>query len=177
MGKRMIFNKNFFSKILIGTLFISTLLIIRFWEEKLRFYSGGRGLLDMQFGYNADAVYTMFSNLGTLGRRLYVRLLAIDCIFILSFALVQLNMSKRILGQTNEVSNWRFFILFIYLRALFDIMENMTLLSLLIKFPGRLNNLVEISSLATMLKFIFLGLWLIMIPIIIIKRNRKKVIL
>lgn len=167
-------NKIINYRILVILVFILTLLIMRGNESKFLTYSEGANMLDMRFGYEIDDVYQMFRILGTEGRSLYIRLLCIDFLFIVSFALVQNYLLKRIMGKAVLNSKWHFLLSLSYLRGLFDVVENSLILIMLINFPIEFLRLVKASSFATSLKFIFLGLWLIAIPISFFVRKHME---
>lgn len=158
------FNKIIICRILVILVFILTLLIMRGNESEFLIYSEGADMLDMRFGYEAKDVYEMFQRLEMEGRFLYIRLLLIDFLFIVSFALIQNYLLKRIMGRCMLNTKWRFMLSLSYLRGLFDIIENILILVLLISFPSRFPRLVTVCSFVTSLKFVMLALWLIAIP-------------
>jgi len=168
------FNKIFIRRILVILVFILTLLVMRGNETMLFTYSEGVSKLDMRFRYNANDVYQLFEILGIAGRSLYIKFLCIDFIFITSFAVVQNYLLKWAMGKAMLNSRWRFLLHLSYFRALFDVMENISILILLTKFPTELPWLVIVSSFATSLKLILLYSWFIAIPVSFFVRKKIK---
>lgn len=158
-------NKVYIIRILVILILIFTLLIMRKNEPIFLAYSKGVKMLDMQFGYNILDVKQLFETLGIGGRSFYIKSLGIDFIFIASFALVQNYILKWIMGKVMLNSGWKMLLSISYLRALFDVMENVIILFLLFKFPLMLTSLITVASYITMVKFIFLGLWFLAIPV------------
>lgn len=165
MKKKIKFNKMFTFKIVVILSFITTLLIMRANEIVFKTYSEGANMLDMQLGYKADYVHQIFRRLGQEGRLLYIKLLSIDFLFIVSFALVQNYILRRIMSKAMLNSRWRLLLFISYLRGLFDVIENIFILIMLFGFPMEFSRLVIVASFVTTLKFIFFGLWLIAIPL------------
>lgn len=157
--------------------FVVCLLLMRVYEPHFKALSNGARTLDMSFHYSSAEVFKLFDTLGIQGRLLYIRLLLIDFIFIASFALVQNFILKFVMGKALLKTGWRRLLAISYLRGLSDIIENISILILINSFPLEMPGLVELSSFFTALKFIFLGLWLISIPIsyiIMIKKREIK---
>jgi hypothetical protein len=78
------------------------------------------------------------------------------------------------MGKALLKTGWRWALAIAYLRGLSDVIENISVLIMINKFPSELPGLVAFSSFFTTLKFIFLGLWLISIPILIVARIMKR---
>ncbi len=153
--------------------FAVCLLLMRVYEPHFKALSSGARTLDMSFHSSAE-VFKLFDTLGIQGRLLYIRLLLIDFIFIASFALVQNFILKFVMGRALLKTGWRRMLAISYLRGLLDVIENISLLILINSFPLKTPWLAAFSSFFTTLKFIFLGLWLISIPILYIIRIKKR---
>ncbi|WP_261827108.1 hypothetical protein [Inconstantimicrobium mannanitabidum] len=168
------FNKICAFRILIVLTFISTLLIMKKIEPTFLVYSKGKKMLDMQFGYNSIDVYQLFKTLKRKGRLIYIKSLYVDCIFTISYIFVQNYILKFAMGKTILGTRWRILLSTAYLRGLFDIMENIFILTLLYKYKIKLPILVTMASCITIFKFIFLGIWVISIPLVLIVRLMMK---
>lgn len=169
-------NKDMIKRIFVILVFISTLLIMSKYDSNFKIY--GVQKLDMGFGYSYKDVYNLFNVLGVDGREIYARYFCIDFVFIASFAFVQNYILKWAMGNLVLKSKWRVLLCISYFRGLFDILENIIILVLLANFSKNTLWLVAVSSFFTQLKFVVLGIWLLVIPAIIvirilIKRKRR----
>jgi len=176
MKKNIRLSKTYIFRLLVILIFISALMIMRKIEPGFLAHSNGAKMLDMRFGYDATNVFELFTTLGVVGRSIYVRYLCDDFIFIASFAIVQNYILEFIMGKAMLNSKWRVLLAIAYLRAFFDVVENIIILILLNSFPTMLSSLVTLVSSVTRLKFILLGMWLFAIPTSFIVRvmMRKK---
>ncbi len=176
MKKSAKFSKTYLIRLLVILILISTLMIMEKIEPGFLTHSNGKKMLDMRFGYNAIDVSELFKNLGVEGRSIYVRYLYDDFIFIASFAIVQNYILKYIMGKAMLKSKWNVLLAIAYLRAFFDVTENIIILILLNDFPSMLPSFVTVVSSVTRLKFVLLGMWLFSMPISLIARlmMRKK---
>jgi hypothetical protein len=175
MIKKIGTNKTKIFKIAIILLFIVMLLIMRRYEPNFKALSNGAVTLDMRFHYNSVETYKLLDTLGIEGRLLYIRILVIDFIFIVSFALVQNFFLTFVMGKALLKTRLRQLLAISYLRGFSDIIENTSVLILINKYPMEIPGVVTVSSFFTTLKFIFLGLWLISILIILVIRiNAEK---
>lgn len=176
MKKNIRLSKTCIIRLLVILILISALMIMRRIELGFLAHSNGTKTLDMRFGYGATDVFALFTTLGTEGRSFYVRYLCDDFIFIASFAIVQNYILKFAMGKAMINSKWRVLLSIAYLRAFFDVTENIIILILLNSFPSMLSSLITVVSSVTRLKFILLGMWLYAIPTLLVVRliMRKK---
>lgn len=174
MEKNISANKIRIFRATVILVFVVCLLLMRGYEPHFLALSNGAATLDMRFHYSSVEAYKLFDTLGIQGRLLYIRILLIDFIFIASFALVQNYILKFVMGKALLKTRWRRMLAISYLRGLSDVIENISLLILINKFSLEIPGLVAFSSFFTTLKFIFLGLWLISIPILFIVRIKKR---
>lgn len=130
----------------------------------------GAKTLDMRFGYGPTEAYTLFSTLGADGRGIYVNLLFVDFVFIASFALVQDFLLRCAMGKAVRQTPLRLLLAFAFLRCACDVLENISILFMISRFPAQLPWLATLSGFLTQLKFIFLYLWLGAIPVALIAR-------
>ena len=109
--------------------------------------SGGLPILDMRFWYSADQAYQLFDRLGPIGRSdnqlLYM---TVDIIIpLLAAMLLWSAMSRGALRKFRGVA---------LLGGVFDYLENITILTLLVNYPIRLDHLVVAAASFTLLKFL-----------------------
>jgi len=176
MKKSIRFSKTSIIRILVILILISALMIMEKIKLGFLVYSNGAKTLDMRFGYTATDVFKLFTTLGVGGRSIYVKYLCDDFIFIASFAIVQNYILKVAIGKEMLNSKWSALLSIAYLRAFFDVTENIIILSLLNNFPVVLSSLVTVASSITRLKFIAYGMWILAIPTSLAARlfMRKK---
>ncbi len=168
---------SFLKKLYIGRMFIIlfflvSLMVMKIYENIFQTYSNGAGTLDMRLSYNGSDIYQLFESLGTGGRKVYIQIWCVDAVFIVCFALIQNYLIKWIMGKEMLNSKWRFVLSVPYLRALFDLVEDIMLFILLINFPSKFIRLGKISGVITSIKFVWLGIWCFSIPILILSRKR-----
>lgn len=171
--KTVINRKNVY-RVIIILVFVACLILMRYYDPQFQSLSNGAGTLDMRLHYSSVEAYTLFNTLGASGRLLYIRILLIDFVFIGSFALVQNFILKSVMGEALLKTKWRWTLAISYLRGLLDIFENASLLILICKFPSVLPTLAACSGFFTTLKFIFLGLWLVAIPVVFVVRMMNR---
>jgi hypothetical protein len=178
MKKNIRLSKTLIIRLLVILILILALMIMKKIESGFLVYSNGAKTLDMRFGYNATDVLNLFTTLSVEGRSIYVEYLCDDFIFIASFAIVQNYILKFVIGKEMLNSTWRTLLSIAYLRAFFDVTENIIILILLNRFPSMLTFLITIASNVTKFKFILLGIWSLAIPITLLARlimkKRKK---
>lgn len=169
-------NKIYIIRLLVILVLISALVIMRKIETGFLIYSNGANVLDMRFGYSASDVFQLFTTLGAGGRSIYVRYLFDDFIFTVVFAIVQNYILKFTMGKAVLNSKWHVLLYIAYLRAFFDVIENIIILVLLNSFPSMLLSLITAASSVTRLKFIVYGIWILAVPISLVVRliMRKK---
>jgi hypothetical protein len=143
------------------TLIFSVLAIILIFMEKgpfgtnkLKQLSGGKGMLDMQFGYSASEVYSMLDIIGNNGQQLYIKLLCLDFLFMIFYTLFQFLIVGVLIKKTGLNDYFKIVNILPFLRSVLDIIENLFLLKILLSFPSRMFALVNISSIITISKLI-----------------------
>lgn len=170
-------SKIYIIRVLVIVILISSLLIMAKIEPGFLIHSNGAKMLDMWFGYKADDVLKLFENLGTEGRLIYVKYLYDDFVFTVSYALVQNYILKFVMGKVMLNSKWRILLVIAWVRASFDVAENIIILILLNSFPAISWFLASVVGDVTRLKFIAYGMWVFAIPVSISVRLiiREKV--
>ncbi|AZV57871.1 hypothetical protein [Clostridium sp. AWRP] len=176
MERNIRLNKIYIIRLLVILVLVSALVIMRKIETGFLIYSNGANVLDMRFGYSASDVFQLFTTLGAEGRSIYVKYLLDDFIFTVVFAIVQNYILKFIMGKAVLNSKWHVLLYIAYLRAFFDVIENIIILILLNSFPSMLLSLITAASSVTRLKFIVYGIWILTVPISLVVRliMRKK---
>ncbi len=163
--------KTTFMILLAGIVFILCLLLMRYFELSFKIYSNGADALDMTIGFDAKDVYRLLTDLGKEGRAIYIRVMAVDFIFIASFLYIQNYILKLAMGKLVHNHRWKYLLSVSYLRAIFDYFENGFILILIFRFPTQLEELAGLLSYITEIKFLWLIIWLISIPVTICFRR------
>ena len=165
-------------KIIAVIVFVLTLYIMRVYEKDFNVYSNGADALDMRFGYGVTECYQLLTGLGEAGRAIYIKILLDDFVFITSFLFLQDFIMKRVVGESGRKSRLRYLLSLSYLRAIFDYLENIITIALIIYLPNELDIPVRLLSFITQLKFVALGLWLaalLVVPVIRLVKRRRTV--
>lgn len=123
-------------------------------SSRLEQISGGRGMLDMQFGYSPAQTYTLLNDLGLEGRQVYTGLLGLDFAFAVVFMLLQSLLFTNLLNRVGASPALKLINLLPFVRSALDMLENICLLALLFNHPNQLQGLVGLASTITMLKWI-----------------------
>lgn len=119
---------------------------------RLAAISGGQGMLDMQFGYSAGQAYAMFAEIGETGRQLYVRLLGLDGLFTVVYMVLQALLITALMRKTRVPEQWITLNLLPLVRCVLDIVENILLCYVLIRYPAQYHGLVAACSWVTSIK-------------------------
>ena len=162
--------------IVIVAIFIVSLFIMDFsslGQPGLRAFSGGRGMLDMNFFYSPTYSFVMMNRLGTAGINFYVRLLCIDFLFIVSFLYIQVKLLYWFVSLLSLRPGWNRLVAFAWVRAFFDIGENILLILMLRSFPQTIS-IANISGIITSLKWCTLILNVLLIIIILVSKFMLK---
>lgn len=157
--------------------FIITLILMEatyLGQEGLKIYASDFQIFDMKFSYSSECVYSSLKLLSIEGIHHYMRLILIDFVFIICFLGVQYDLTNKIISKFKELRKYKLAFLFVFLRAVFDIVENLSILSILINYPSKLNVLVTISSFSTSLKFICIIGWVICLILMLIQSKILK---
>lgn len=148
-------------------LFILFLLILAVMEfspistRALKILGGGKGMLDMQFGYSQSLFSSHLTTLGETGRLLYTRLLGVDVLLVLTMMALQSLLITVLVQKNGLAPRWKVLNLLPFVRALFDILENGLLFILIQAFPTQLPVLTTAASSATVLKWIVFVLMMV----------------
>ncbi|MBF0526303.1 MAG: hypothetical protein HQK56_14560 [Deltaproteobacteria bacterium] len=117
--------------------------------------SGHEGLLDAMPFYSAQEAYTTLTHYGVAGRKLYLRFLATDFVFIpfycLSFAFLMTQIIRAVCGPG---TSWLMLNSLPFGVAFFDCAENICILGMLGLYPGSNTILGTISGVTTLCKWL-----------------------
>lgn len=121
--------------------------------------SGHEGLLDSMPFYSAQEAYTALTHYGAEGRKLYLRFLAADFIFIPTYSLgFSLLMTRTIRAVCGNSGSWLSLNLLPLCIGLFDCVENLCILGILFLYPD------NSTILGTLSGFVTSGKWLLTLP-------------
>jgi hypothetical protein len=133
--------------------------------NRLKEFSGGVGLIDTQFTYTPDQAFQMVSAYGPEGRPLYIlTTLTADLLYPLDYSLLLALLLILLYSQAFPVSRlihagvWLPFI-----TGAMDLLENACVVTLLATFPQPLPWVAQAAGLFTPLKWIFLGVSLLLV--------------
>jgi len=140
--------------------------------------SGGEGWLDLRPFYTAQQAFTAMGHYGEAGRALYRGFLATDFVFIpvysLGFALL---LTRLLRALTGEGSGWMRLNLLPLVIGLFDVVENLSILSLLAEYPHPPAIIGTLAGIATLCKWLLTALALLVLGIgtvAVVFRSRRR---
>ena len=117
--------------------------------------SGQEGLLDLMPYYSAKEAFAALSHYGPAGRDLYMRFLAADFVFIpiysLGFAFL---MTRTVRAVCKENTSWSWLYLLPFGIGLFDVIENLSILTMLNLYPEACVVIGTFSGIATLCKYL-----------------------
>lgn len=135
-------------------------------------------ILDVRFGFSPDEAYHTLASFGDKGRIVYFRMLAfIDSIYPVVYGLFLILTASFFLNKAlKKGSIWRLFNLAAIDIVIFDFLENLCVIGLLMRFPERADGLARLASIAGMIKWLALAVTLGIISLSILgwifqKRN------
>lgn len=125
-----------------------------FGVPRLKALSGGVGILDLKFFYGADEAYRMLAAYGPEGRRLYLRgLLTVDLILPPLYALLLAVAIALGFGRSlRPESRLQALSLLPLAVCLADYLENASIVTLLLKYPARIEWLAGVAGYFTLTK-------------------------
>ncbi|PHV69720.1 hypothetical protein CS063_14070 [Sporanaerobium hydrogeniformans] len=142
-------------------LFIITFYWVEFspWSSTaLQSYNNGYGTFDMK-SYDVKSVYTVLGQMEPKGFIIYKKYFIGDFLFVIGFGGVQILLSLYAYKWTR--AKWlRIIVIGVpTARGLFDIIENILLLSILLLYPVQHPMAVTIAGMATTMKLCMIGIW------------------
>ena len=130
-----------------------------FGVAKLKEITGGPSILDMEMGYTSERAYQVLDALGEQGRAFDLKyIVPLDFPFPLAYGLFFF-VTITVMVQTLFPKLRRPWLAGVtgLLAMLFDWLENIVIIILLLKFPARLEGIVGMGSAFTQLKWVFNG--------------------
>jgi hypothetical protein len=158
-------------------LFIVSVVLMNFSPygvAGIKEYGSNAEFLDTNLCYTPTFVYSMLDSIGLMGILAHIRVNFIDFLFIFTFLFIQNAVAKQILSRINSEKKYKRISVFAYLRAAFDITENILLITALLNYPHQMNIVLIIAAAMTVLKWDSLVIWIILLIIEIILSRRKK---
>ena len=117
--------------------------------------SGGRGIPDIMFSYDLETLRDLFAAYGPEGIAIYKNIQLIDFVYPLIYGALFLGLLVRL----KLPNSFKFIYSFPFAIVFFDYSENLLMRHFVSIYPNLYedsNNLIQISSIATMLKWTFI---------------------
>lgn len=116
-----------------------------------------KSILDLKFSYTADTVYTIFEDLGEIGRNAYQSSeIIIDFPYAIIYGFTYAFLILFLL-KINKLYKLYYLSLVPFFISWFDILENTGILIMLSKYPTKLETICNLTSTFTSLKWVFAG--------------------
>lgn len=135
----------------------------------------GKGHLDMRFGYSPDDAYKIIGSLGSAGRYSYLRFLGLDFGIIIFLIITLLLVIAFLLKKLGMYEKWALSYLLPLARGVFDILENIFIMIILLNYPERLNGIAEVGSIMTQLKWTSMIITMVFVIILTVRVLLKSI--
>ncbi len=128
-----------------------------FGIAELKSITGGVGILDMEVFYTPEQAYTFLAAMGEAGRSFELtRIIPLDLLVPLFYALFLSTLITWILHLWLPAeSGWHRLNVIPVIGALFDYLENLGIMAMLLAWPVEMYSVAQITMAATLLKFGF----------------------
>jgi hypothetical protein len=128
-----------------------------FGIAELKSITGGVGVLDMELFYTPDQAYAFLSAMGEAGRSFELtRIIPLDLLVPLFYGLFLSMLISWLLKKWLPVdSRWHRLNVIPVIGALFDYLENLGIIAMLLAWPMEMYSIAQITMAATLLKFGF----------------------
>jgi len=128
-----------------------------FGIAELKSITGGVGILDMEVFYTPDQAYAFLSAMGEAGRSFELtRIIPLDLLVPFFYALFLSTLITWLLKKWLPVdSQWHRLNVIPVIGALFDYLENLGIIAMLLAWPMEMYSIAQITMAATLLKFGF----------------------
>ncbi len=177
--------KNLARPLFIGAVYVGclTLFILmtatKLGAVKLAQLNGGYGMFDAKFFYSPQKFYEIITMLGAEGRRHYLQTHLLDYAFLTLFAVVQFTLLSFLYTKLDLSAKFSLLFLPIVGQFFADIAENITI-DILIRweYTVQRHGVVRFATSMTILKWIFMLLWLltvIVLGILFLQKKLKKI--
>lgn len=128
-----------------------------FGIAELKSITGGVGILDMEVFYSPEQAYRFLSAMGEAGRSFELtRIIPLDLLVPFFYALFLSTFISWLLHRwLPEKSPWQRLNVIPVIGALFDYIENLGIIAMLLAWPMEMFSIAQITMAATLLKFGF----------------------
>ena len=131
-------------------------------------------ILDLKFSYTLDVCYNLFDEIGANGRNSYqLSELFIDTPYAIVYSFTYA-ISIYLLLKANDLVKFKILIVTPILIGIFDILENLGIVTMLMNFPEKLVQIAQLTSAATSLKWLFAMITFLIILLNILKITALK---
>ncbi len=125
-------------------------------------YNNGYGTFDMK-SYNSDIVYNVIEHMKPQGLVIYQKYFIGDYLFALVYIALQLILLSNAFSWSKSKILRCFFFIIPVARGLCDLIENTSLLYILLAYPIRYESLVNTTAIITSLKQDLIYAWYILV--------------
>lgn len=162
---------------IINLLFLISLYMVEigpFGSHSIAKLNRGYGTFDMKY-YNSSSIKFVLDNMSYKDINVFYKYYICDFIFIIMLFIIQYLLAMRVFKQYGYIRMFKLTVLAFTLRAIFDISENIMLISIINSYPNLNNILICVSSIFTIMKFIMIGIWTIFMVCGLINKIRKNI--
>lgn len=153
------FAKGKYLLLLFAVLILFELLFMKVLTPRFLELTGGVQLLDTTLLYSAEQAQTMVADYGSAGRSYYNYIQLTDLFFPVVYALfLALSITKLILANNLQQSNWRLLALIPLIAGVCDWLENIGIFAMLRIYPRDFSIVAALTNMACILKFGGIGL-------------------
>lgn len=155
--KMLVLGKTVNLQILFGLYIVMAGFIMPAAERDIKQYSGGNTVIDLHFSYTPEKAYELLDSYGPDGRKYYFFAEATaDTVYVLIYAMFFLSLLIWLYQNKIHREERLKIILALPVAALcFDFLENICVLTLLTRFPERLDQVASLSAVFTGGKWLF----------------------
>lgn len=155
-------------------LFFNLVLLPEFPKLFLENNTEINSILDLKFSYAVNQAYHILETLGENGRNAYkLNILFIDMPYALTYGFVYAFIILMLL-KTTTLKKLNYLYLIPFFISWFDILENSGIVLMLQKYPIKLDNICNVTSIFTSLKWIFATITFLIIVTLLINLIYSK---
>ena len=126
---------------------------------------------DLSLIYKADDLYQMAEDYGAYGRKMYIVLrFTFDLVWPLVYLFFMLALTTTLLSNIQIDSKLRLLNVFPIIGAVFDYLENIGAAVVMGRYPMRSDIIAQLTPIATLLKWIFIGAAFVLIIVLAVYR-------
>ena len=131
---------------------------------------------DLQFGISKEFLISTFSLMQQQGRNAYINFaLYIDNFYAVLYGFTYAILLLYLLKKNAILLKYKFVVFLPFLISLFDLSENVGFISLAKNYPNLPDNLILFSSISNKLKWIFAGITIFSLLLIVISNLMLKI--